>query len=89
MSNVIEGALANSACRSSGHNLGSQRAFLSRALLAATTGRTTIRRGAMAYELDSFDVEGVDVAAVLAWAEATASPDRTYTLRLLWVVKWL
>jgi len=36
--------------------------------------------GAMAYELDSFEVEGVDVAAVLAWAEATASPDRTYTL---------
>jgi len=34
MSNVIGRALANSACRSSGHNLGSQRAFLSRALLA-------------------------------------------------------
>jgi hypothetical protein len=26
--------------------------------------------GAMAYELESFEVEGVDVAAVLAWAEA-------------------
>jgi hypothetical protein len=36
--------------------------------------------GAMAYELDSFEVDGVDVAAVLAWAETTASPDRTYTL---------
>ena len=39
--------------------------------------------GAMAYELDSFEVDGVDVAAVLAWAETTASPDRTYTLYAL------
>ena len=37
----------------------------------------------MAYELESFEVEGVDVAAVLSWAEATASPDRTYTLYAL------
>ena len=36
--------------------------------------------GAMAYELESFEVDGVDVVAVLAWAETTASPDRTYTL---------
>ena len=39
--------------------------------------------GTMAYELESFEVDGVDVAAVLAWAEATASPDRTYTLYAL------
>ena len=39
--------------------------------------------GTMAYELDSFEVDGVDVAAVLAWAETTASPDRTYTLYAL------
>ena len=39
--------------------------------------------GAMTYELDSFEVDGVDVAAVLAWAETTASPDRTYTLYAL------
>jgi hypothetical protein len=39
--------------------------------------------GAMAYELESFEVEGVDVAAVLAWAEATAAPNRTYTLYAL------
>ena len=37
----------------------------------------------MAYELESFEVEGVDVAAVHSWAEATASPDRTYTLYVL------
>ena len=30
--------------------------------------------GAMAYELDTFEVDGVDVAAILAWAETTASP---------------
>ena len=39
--------------------------------------------GEMAYESDSDEVDGVDVAAVLAWAEATASPDRTYTLYAL------
>jgi hypothetical protein len=39
--------------------------------------------GAMAYELESFEVEGVDVAAVLSWAEAAASHDRTYTLYAL------
>jgi hypothetical protein len=39
--------------------------------------------GAMAYELESFEVEGVDVAAVLTWAETTASPDRSYTLYAL------
>jgi hypothetical protein len=38
---------------------------------------------AMAYKLDSFEVDGVDAAAVLAWAETTASPDRTYTLYAL------
>jgi hypothetical protein len=37
----------------------------------------------MAFELESFEVENVDVAAVLAWAEATASPDRTYTVYAL------
>jgi hypothetical protein len=37
----------------------------------------------MAYELESFELENVDVAAVLAWAEATASPDRTYTVYAL------
>ena len=28
-------------------------------------------------------LDGADVAAVLAWAETTASPDRTYTLYAL------
>jgi hypothetical protein len=37
----------------------------------------------MAYVSEEFEVDGVDVAAVLAWAEATASPDRTYTLYAL------
>jgi hypothetical protein len=40
-------------------------------------------QGAMAYVSDEFEVDGADVAAVLAWAEATASPDRTYTLYAL------
>jgi hypothetical protein len=39
--------------------------------------------GAMAYELESVEVEGVDVAPVLAWAETTASPDRSYMLYAL------
>lgn len=37
----------------------------------------------MAYELESFEVEDVDVTAVLAWAEGTAARDRTYTLYAL------
>jgi hypothetical protein len=45
----------------------------------------------MAYVSEEFEVDGADVAAVLAWAEAavlawaeaTASPDRTYTLYAL------
>jgi hypothetical protein len=32
----------------------------------------------MAYVSEEFEVDGADVAAVLAWADATASPDRTY-----------
>jgi hypothetical protein len=40
-------------------------------------------QGAMAYVSEEFEVDGADVAAVLAWAEATASPDRTYTLYAL------
>jgi hypothetical protein len=40
---IIGRALASSACRPSGHNLGSKHSFLSRVLLAATTRRTTIR----------------------------------------------
>ena len=39
--------------------------------------------GVMAYELESFEVEDVDVTGVLAWAEATAARDRTYTLYAL------
>jgi hypothetical protein len=53
MSNVIGRALANSACRSSGHNLGSQRAFLSRALWRRPPGEPPSGLGAIAYELDS------------------------------------
>jgi hypothetical protein len=37
----------------------------------------------MAYVSEEFEVDDADVAAVLAWAEATASPDRTYTLYAL------
>jgi hypothetical protein len=37
----------------------------------------------MAYVSEEFEVDGADIAAVLAWAEATASPDRTYTLYVL------
>ena len=37
----------------------------------------------MAYVSEEFEVDGADVAAVLAWAETTASPDRTYTLYAL------
>jgi hypothetical protein len=37
----------------------------------------------MAYELDSFEVEDVDVTGVLAWAEVTAARDRTYMLYAL------
>jgi hypothetical protein len=36
--------------------------------------------GTMAYEVESFEIDGVDIAVLLAWAETTASPDRTYTL---------
>jgi hypothetical protein len=36
--------------------------------------------GTMADEVESFGIDGVDVAVLLAWAETTASPDRTYTL---------
>jgi hypothetical protein len=39
--------------------------------------------GQMAWVSDEYEVDGADVAAVLAWAEATASPDRTYTLYAL------
>jgi hypothetical protein len=31
----------------------------------------------MADEVESFGIDGVDVAVLLAWAETTASPDRT------------
>jgi hypothetical protein len=37
----------------------------------------------MADVSDEFEVDGADVAAVLAWAEATAAPDRTDTLYAL------
>ena len=37
----------------------------------------------MAYVSEEFEVDGADVAAVLAWAETTASPGRTYTLYAL------
>jgi hypothetical protein len=30
--------------------------------------------------VESFEIDGVDIAALLAWAETTAWPDRTYTL---------
>ena len=35
--------------------------------------------GTMAYLVESFEIDGVDIAVLLAWAETTASPDRTYT----------
>jgi hypothetical protein len=37
----------------------------------------------MGYHSEEFEVTGADVGEVIAWAEATAGEDRTYTLYVL------
>ena len=52
-------------------------------LLVRPPGRPPSGHGAMAYVSEEFEVDDADVAAVLAWAETTVLPDRTYTLYAL------
>jgi hypothetical protein len=75
--------VARSVCRSSGHNLGSQRTSLSGALLAATTRTPLSGMGQWPTSWNQSKSRVSMLPPVLAWAETTASPDRSYMLYAL------